>query len=149
MTEWLMNWTPLHWLILGAILLILEVFGTAGLLLWTGIAAFLTAGLTWLFNLGFYSQGATFALFSILTTNWWYVLYRRKNPVTQKHADLNQRLARCIGAEAVLLDDVVAGQSRVRIDDTLWRVRCSFAAKAGETVSIASVESGLLIAKEK
>lgn len=32
---WLSEWNYWHWMILGTSLLLLELFGTAGLLLWT------------------------------------------------------------------------------------------------------------------
>lgn len=146
MTEWLMSWNAMHWFILGAILLILEITGTAGLLLWTGIAAFLTGSCTGLMSWGFYTQGVAFALFSILTTSWWYVLYRRRQMAHPHPSALNQRIHRCIGSETALLDDVAASYSRVKIDDTVWRTRCNFEAPAGTLVRITAVEGSTLIA---
>ena len=74
---WLSEWSYWHWLILGSILLLLELFGTAGLLLWTGIAALLTAVIVFLAEPGIYTQWSLFAIFSIITTWCWFRLTSR------------------------------------------------------------------------
>ena len=82
MLDWIgfTEWNYWHWLILGAALLLLELFGTAGLLLWTGIAALLTAVMVYLFALDIYGQWGLFAVFSIATTWYWFRLNQRDNP---------------------------------------------------------------------
>ena len=143
---WFTEWNYWHWLILGAALLLLELFGTAGLLLWTGIAALLTAVMVYLFTLDIYGQWGLFAIFSIATTWYWFRLNQRDKPAVSATV-LNQRTQRCIGAQTTLLEDVQLGQSRVRIEDTVWVVVTDEALKAGDTVKVISAEGTTLRGK--
>jgi membrane protein implicated in regulation of membrane protease activity len=161
MLDWVgfTEWNYWHWLILGAALLLLELFGTAGLLLWTGIAALLTAVMVYLFALDIYAQWGLFALdiyaqwglfaiFSIATTWYWLRLNQRDKPAAGSVV-LNQRTQRCIGAQTTLLEDVQLGQSRVRLDDTVWQVLCNEPLKAGTAVKVVAAEGTLLIVEAK
>jgi membrane protein implicated in regulation of membrane protease activity len=62
---------------------------------------------------------------------------------------LNQRTQRCIGAQTTLLEDVQLGQSRVRLDDTVWQVLCNEPLKAGTAVKVVAAEGTLLIVEAK
>lgn len=150
MLDWIgfTEWNYWHWLILGAALLLLELFGTAGLLLWTGIAALLTAIIVYLFALDIYAQWGLFAILSIATTWYWFRLNQRDKPAASATV-LNQRTQRCIGAQTTLLEDVQLGQSRVRLDDTVWQVLCNEPLKAGTAVKVISVEGTLLIVEAR
>lgn len=150
MLDWmgLTEWNYWHWLILGAALLLLELFGTAGLFLWTGIAALLTGLMVYLFALGLYGQWTLFAVFSVATTWYWFRLNQGNKPTVGTPA-LNQRTQRCIGAQTTLLDDVKSGQSRIRLDDTVWQVLCHESLKAGTTVIVIAAEGTQLIVEAK
>jgi membrane protein implicated in regulation of membrane protease activity len=150
MLDWmgLTEWSYWHWLILGAALLLLELFGTAGLFLWTGIAALLTGLMVYLFSLGFYGQWCLFAAFSVATTLYWFRLNQKKQPTTGTPI-LNQRTQRCIGAQTTLLDDVQLGQSRIRLDDTVWQVVCHAPLKAGTAVTVVDANGTQLIVEIK
>jgi inner membrane protein len=147
MLDWTLfsEWSYWHWLIFSAALLLLELFGTAGLLLWTGIAALLTALMVYLFNLSVYGQWGTFALFSIITTWCWFRISKLSQPT--ETPVLNQRIQRCIGAQTTLLEDVKLGKSRVRIDDTVWVVSINEPAQTGTVVHITAADGTLLIAE--
>jgi membrane protein implicated in regulation of membrane protease activity len=147
MLDWTLfsEWSYWHWLILSVALLLLELFGTAGLLLWTGIAALLTGLMVYLFNLDVYGQWGTFALFSIITTWCWFRFSRQGKSVAAPV--LNQRIQRCIGAQTILLEDVKLGKSRVRIDDTVWVVAVNVSATAGTVVHITAADGTLLMAE--
>ena len=143
---WLSEWSYWHWLILGSVLLLLELFGTAGLLLWTGIAALLTAVIVFLVEPGIYTQWSLFALFSIITTWFWFRFNKQDKPSTEVKM-LNQRTQRCIGVQTNLLDDVLLGKSRVRIEDTVWVVLSSETLPAGTPVKVVATEGTTLIVK--
>ncbi len=143
---WFIEWNYWHWLILGAALLLLELFGTAGLLLWTGIAALLTALVVFMTEPGIYGQWELFALFSIGTTLGWFRLNKRNKP-TADVTVLNRRTLRCIGTHTTLLDDVKLGKSRVRIEDTVWVISSDEELKAGDAVKIVSADGTTLRVK--
>lgn len=143
---WLSDWNYWHWMILGTALLLLELFGTAGVLLWTGIAAWLTAMCVFVLIPSVYTQWNLFAVFSIITTWCWFRFTKGKKKTTEG-ASLNQRTQRCIGAQTTLLEDVRLGKSRVRLDDTFWVVLSTEPLKAGDSVKIIAVDGTHLIVK--
>ncbi|NCB55916.1 MAG: NfeD family protein [Gammaproteobacteria bacterium] len=142
----LSDWSYWHWLILGAVLLLLELFGTAGLLLWTGISALLTALMVFVFEPGLFAQWSLFAVFSIVTTWFWFRLNKQDKPVAEVKV-LNQRTQRCVGAHTTLLEDVKLGRSRVRIEDTVWVAQTNEALKAGDEVKVVAAEGTSLLVK--
>lgn len=141
---WLHTWTYWHWGLLGVILLLLEVLGTAGLLLWTGIAALLTGILTWILPLDITTQWVLFAFLAAVTTLIWHRLNRRSH---QKEPDtyLNQRMSRCIGQQTILVDAIIQGRGRVRLDDTYWMVRADGDLPQGTPVRIVAAEGTVLV----
>ncbi len=127
-------------------LLLLELFGTAGLLLWTGISALLTALMVFVFEPGLFAQWSLFAVFSIVTTWFWFRLNKQDKPAAEVKT-LNQRTTRCIGAQTTLLEDVKLGKSRVRLEDTVWVVLSNEALPAGTAVKIIAAEGTYLVVK--
>jgi membrane protein implicated in regulation of membrane protease activity len=142
--SWLLTWTFWHWGLLGVILLLLEVLGTAGLLLWTGIAALITGVLTWLLPLNLTTQWCLFAVLSAITTWIWHRLNRRSHQ-TETETYLNQRMSRCIGQQTQLIDAIVQGRGRVRLDDTYWTVRADEDLPKGTLVRIIAAEGTILV----
>ncbi|MGL5799107.1 MAG: NfeD family protein, partial [Plesiomonas sp.] len=59
-------WSALHWIVLGLVLLACEMLGTAGYLLWLGVAALTVALLLWLIPLTLAVQWVLFAVFSVV-----------------------------------------------------------------------------------
>lgn len=146
MTEWILIWTPWHWVILGLILLLLELFGTAGLLLWTGIAALVTGLLSAVIPWAFATEWWIFAGLCVITTYCWYHFYRKKDKANgEEQSTLNQRGARCIGQTAPLLDDMQNGKGRIRLDDTYWTVTATQNWPKGTMVTVDHCEGALLV----
>jgi inner membrane protein len=139
--------TWLHWLILGSVLLILELLGGAGYLLWLGMAALSVAALVALLLLSWVGQWLLFAILALLFTGgWWYwqrqrLQGNRNDPANQ----LNQRPQQWLGQEATLQQDVVNGLSRVRLGDSVWPVRCKQHLVAGTSVRVTAVDGITLI----
>ena len=73
MAAFLQNLGFWDWLGLGIVLLILEIFGAGGYLLWIGIAAALTGVLSFLVpGLDWVWQCLAFGVLAILTALYWY-----------------------------------------------------------------------------
>ena len=136
--------TSVHWLILGGVLLILELLGTAGYLLWLGAAAIAVAAVTAIGSLGWHGQWLLFALLALFFTAGWWHWQRRHSNGQDAAAPLNQRLQHYIGREVLLLEPVLQGRSRVKLDDTVWSVSCDQALTAGSRVRIIAVDGTLL-----
>lgn len=75
--------TPWHWLIIGLVLLIIELFSGSGFLLWLSIAAGIVSLFLWMFpHLLISYQVIIFAVVGIISAvSWWGFLLRnrRKN----------------------------------------------------------------------
>lgn len=111
-----------HWLSAGLLFLVLEFFLPGAVFLWLGLGGLLTGVLTWLFPaLSGQWQCVLFASLSVLSFVFWRKFgrpRRRYEPVST----LNRRGQNLVGRSLVLSEPIVAGEGRVRVDDTLWRV---------------------------
>ena len=143
MWDYLQHLTFWDWLAFGSILLILEVFGAGGYLLWTGIAAAIVGVLTYLFPaMGWAWQFLLFGCLSVLTAVFWW---RRQNPaaVASGQPGLNQRGSEFFGREFVLHEAIIGGRGKIRAGDTLWLVTGP-ELPAGSQVRVSGQEGVLL-----
>ena len=108
------------WLALTVLLLIVEVFGTAGYFLWFGTAAAVVGILLWLFpELSWAWQFMIFALLALATALlWWRRL--RKHPAAEP--GLNQRGSELLGGEYILHEAISAGRGKIKAGDSYWLV---------------------------
>ena len=122
MLEYLQNLTFWDWLAFGTVLLILEVFGAGGYLLWIGLAAAAVGLLTYLLpDLPWAWQFFAFALLSLLTAVFWW----RRQRSAAKPSDvpgLNRRGSEFLGRTFVLHEAIVGGRGKIKAGDTLWLV---------------------------
>ena len=120
--EYLQHLSFWDWLAFGTVLLILEVFGAGGYLLWIGVAAASVGVLTYLFpELPWAWQFIIFALLSVLTAVLWWQRQRS----AAKPSDvpgLNQRGREFVGRTFVLHEAIVGGRGKIKAGDTLWLV---------------------------
>ncbi|WP_369310291.1 NfeD family protein [Providencia rettgeri] len=127
------------WLCLGGLLLIAELLGTGGYLLWSGIAAVTVGLLTWALPfLSWEWQGILFAIFTLVSA----VLWRKwlSNRKKSKADDVNQISHQLIGFKARLLMDTEEGFSRVRLADGSWRVYSDTPLLANTEVVVVAVD---------
>ncbi len=126
------------WLTLGGLLLAAEMLGTNGYLLWSGVAAVLVGLIEWLFPLSWTSQGALFAVLTLLCVFVWYRWIRHRE-ASQQPNTLNQRASQLIGMHLTLDDALKQGTGHVRIGDSSWRVQASEDLPAGTPVIVTGV----------
>lgn len=133
-------WNLLHinsywdWLAFGTLLLILEIFGAGGYLLWTGIAAaavgvlvFIVPGLEWALQL------VAFALLCVSTATFWW--YRQRKTGVSDQPLLNRRGQELIGRVFVVHEAIVDGRGKIKVGDGVWLARGENAA-AGSHVRV-------------
>ncbi|MBC9252736.1 hypothetical protein A9179_20925 [Pseudomonas alcaligenes] len=122
MISYLQHLSSWDWLALGTLLLILEVFGAGGYLLWVGLAAASLGVLTYLFPaLPWAWQFLLFGVLSVLTAVFWWQRQRS----TTKPSDapgLNQRGSEFLGRTFVLHEAIVGGRGKIKAGDSLWLV---------------------------
>ncbi len=111
-----------NWLAIGTLLLILEVFGAGGYLLWIGLAAASVGVLTFIFpELPWALQFILFGVLSVLTAVLWW----RRQRSAAKPSDqpgLNQRGSELLGRQFVLHEAIHEGRGKVKAGDSLWLV---------------------------
>lgn len=141
--EGLTHW---HWLGLGFVLLAIEVLGSVGFLLWTGIAALEVGLILLLWPFGWQAQLLLFAAQSLVTTwAWWRWQHKRDRSSRDAAAPINERMQSYLGRELTLLDEVSQGTSRVHLDDTVWTVRSPVPLPAGSRVKVVGADSHILL----
>ena len=120
MWEFLQDLNFWDWLALGTVLLILEVFGAGGYLLWVGLAALIVGGLTFLApELPWTLQLPLFGVLAILTAVFWW----RRQRGTGESGDqpnLNRRGHELIGRTFIVQQAIVEGRGKIKVGDSVW-----------------------------
>lgn len=133
---------PWTWWVVGLLLLILEVVAPGSFFLWFGVAALIVGTLALLVDLSWQVELILFAVLSIVLVVVGRRFFANKSNQGEQPL-LNQRTARLIGRSYVLVDPIVEGKGRIRVDDTTWRVSGPDL-PAGTRVTIVGAEGALL-----
>lgn len=130
------------WLLVAALLALLELFAPGVFSIWIAAAAALTALAVLAVDIPFVFQCALFALLSIAAVaagRRWY----ERNPVGSADPHLNERTARLIGREVSVVEAIEGGEGRIRVGDGVWTARGPDAPE-GARVRIVAAEGGCL-----
>lgn len=134
------------WIVLGAVLLVLEILIPGVFLLWIGIAAILTGALSLqlagLALWGWQTQVIVFLILSVIAA----LVGKRVMGSNEGDTDqplLNRRAEQLVGRAATLESPIVDGYGRVRLGDTVWRVTGPDM-PAGTKVRVAAAKDGTL-----
>lgn len=138
-----------HWIALGLLLLIVEMSGAGGYLLWVGIAAGITAVLMFFIpEMGWQFQLFLFSVASVgCTLCWWQYQLRHPRPVDEPL--LNRRGAQYIGRIFTLSDAIENGRGKIRVDDSFWEVSATEDMPAGMRVKVLALEHDQIFHVEK
>ena len=132
-----------HWWILALALIIAETLLPGAFLLWMGVAALVLGALTWLIPaMGWEIPLMLFAVLSLGSIAAWRA-WQRRHPANSGRPMLNRRAAQYVGRVFVLDQSIENGFGKVRVDDTLWRVRGADAA-AGSRVRVTAADGVVL-----
>lgn len=139
-----MNFTQVHfWLILGAALLLIEVFGFTGFLIGIAVAALATGLFSALFDSsGFWTTALLFGVLSVLFTWIYWQFFRGFNTSTDAPS-LHQRAQNMVGTVFTLADPVAADAVAQFVGDTRWQVVSATGAAltAGASVRVTGVDA--------
>ncbi|MBB1200351.1 NfeD family protein [Enterobacteriaceae bacterium 89] len=131
----------LVWLSLGGLLLIAEMLGGNGYLLWSGVAAIVTGVLVWLLPFGWEWQGALFAVLTLIAAwLWWRWLANRVKQQPRADRQLNQRGQQLVGKIFTLDTALSNGRGHIRVGDSSWPVNAEDDLPAGTRVEVVAVE---------
>lgn len=127
-----------HWWVLGFALLIVEILAPGTFFLWLGISAFVTGVAAWLVpTLGWPVELVIFAALSFVAVAAWF----RFRPMSKETVDigLNQRGRGYVGQTFELVEPIVNGFGKARVEDGVWRVSGPDA-PLGSKVKVTAVE---------
>jgi membrane protein implicated in regulation of membrane protease activity len=144
---WLDDLTFWHWMVLGAVLIVIELLAPGIWFLWLGLGAVAT-GLLVLFltDLSWQIQAVIFSGFSIVSVIIGRMIMQQTKQ-SEDHPMLNRRAAQYMGRTFVLEADTKQGYGDVRIGDSIWRVQLtdpSVELNAGAKVIVSGVDGATL-----
>ncbi len=144
-----MNLHPsLIWFILGAFLIIIEIFAPGTFVLWFGIAALVTAGLAFIIPQNLALQIAFMAITSIVAVLMGRKFYKKLGDTSDSSEEpLNERTARYIGHITVIESDIINGRGRIKIEDSSWLCESSEDLPKGHKVEVIGANGTVLIVK--
>ena len=143
MTEFLESLAFWHWLLLGVVLAIIEVFAPGAFFLWLGISAGIVGVILWLVpELSWEFQLLIFAILAVASV----VIARRylsAHPLKTDLPNLNRRGQQYVGRTFTLEEPVINGQGKIQVDDSTWKITCEDC-EAGTRVTINGVDGVVL-----
>ena len=110
-----------NWMILAAVLFVLELIAPGIFFMWFGLAAAVTGLIMFRYDISWQWQLIWFCGLSLASV---LIVYRylRKHPLESEQPLLNQRGAQLIGQSFDLVDPIVNGRGSIHSGDTIWRV---------------------------
>ena len=149
MMEFLFNLEYWHWLALALLLIIIEMIAPTAVFLWFGVAAGIVGVL--LLLLPSMSWQLQFVLFSVLSVGSlyaWRSYARAHPPADNKYPSLNKRGDDLIGRVFTLDENIVNNYGKLRVDDTMWKIRGTDA-DAGSKVRVTAVDGTVLVVESE
>jgi membrane protein implicated in regulation of membrane protease activity len=147
MMEFINNLEYWHWLVLALVLIIIEMIAPSAIFLWFGIAAGIV-GVLLLFMSGMAWQ-IQFVLFSLLsiTTILAWKAYVKKHPAEEDktYSTLNKRGDDLIDRVFTLEENIINNYGKIRVDDTMWKIRCDSDMNVGGRVKVIRVDGTVLV----
>ncbi len=121
-----------HWWVLAVFLLVIELLSPGFFFLWMAISGFVTGCVVLLMpSISLDMQVFIFSILSVAAILIWKV-YVKKHPIETDKPLLNKRSAQFIGRVFALIEPIENGQGKIKVDDSIWKVRgedCDIGAK--------------------
>lgn len=132
-----------HWLLMAIAFVVLEIFSPAVFFLWLGVAA-AVVGLVMLAvpELQATMQMLIFAVFSVVSV-YLSRRYMDLNPTPTDQPKLNRRGQQYVDRTFTLVEPIVNGFGKIKVDDTTWKIEGEDA-EAGVKVKVVGVDGVVL-----
>ncbi|HEX7874246.1 MAG TPA: NfeD family protein [Sphingobium sp.] len=130
------------WMVFAVLLAIGEIVLPGIFLIWVAIAAAITGGIAWWSPVGLPVQILIFAVLCLVAT-WGGRRWYRDNPVESSDPLLNDRAARLVGRQVVVIATIIGGEGRVKLDDGTWNA-VGPDAEVGERLVVLAASSATL-----
>ena len=134
------NLNYMHWLVIGLVLIIIELFVWSVFLLWIGASAITVSIIFYL--IPEISGTLQLIIFLVLASSATY-LSKRYYPVKTVDDQINDKAKKHIGKESII-ESIENGVTKVKIGESLWFAKGSNL-NAGQIVKIIDVESSTFI----
>ncbi len=132
------------WLACSGILMLVELLGTSGYMLWSSLSALIIGLLTRFISISWYLSWILFSVLAItIMLLWWYWL-KQKNRTNKKANLLTQPFSELIGKHYDLIEPIHNGFGRVKIGDSTWRVESKDDLPIGTCVEVIAIKSNTL-----
>jgi membrane protein implicated in regulation of membrane protease activity len=141
--NWVQSLGPWAWIILGVILIGLELLAPGIFLIWLGLAALATGLTDAAFTLSWQASALLFAALSIASVLMGRVI-NGASVESGASDDLNRRGEALVGRVFTLAAPISAGEGRIRVGDSSWRVTGPDAA-SGTSVRVVRVDGTTLV----
>jgi membrane protein implicated in regulation of membrane protease activity len=133
-----------HWWILALALIIAETVLPGTFFLWMGVSAVVMGVLAWLIPaMGWETQVMLFAVLSLVSIVGWR-MYQRRHPDETDQPTLNRRGEQYVDRVFTLETAIENGYGKVRVGDSLWRVKGEDAV-AGTKVRVTEADGIVLV----
>lgn len=143
MMEFLSGLEWWHWWILAAVLAAVETFVPGAVAIWFAASALVVGSLLLLAPLAWQLQLVLFGALGVAAIAA-YRAWARRNPQSSEQPNLNQRGAQYIGQVLTLVEPIDQGFGKVRVGDTVWKVRGPDL-PAGTHVRVVGVDGAVLV----
>ena len=133
-----------HWWAAAVVLLILEIFAPGAVFLWLALAAGVMGLVLWAIpTMGWEAQLLVFAILS-MASFFLGRLWLKRNPIKTDLPNLNRRGEQYVGRVFTLDEPVVNGFGKIRVDDSIWKIRGEDC-ESGSRVRVISVDGTTLV----
>ena len=137
-----------HWLILAAVLLIIEMLTFTSFFLFFAIATSIVAVVTFFVpELALSMQLLVFGVLSLFAVVLAYRMFRVKKQQKYEGLDVNDRMGHYIGQYIILVEDAYEGVAKAKIGDAMWRVIINDGRK-GDKIKIIAIQSTSFVAEK-
>ena len=138
-----------HWFILAAIFVGIEMLTPGFFFIWLGGAALIIGLVTLVFSgMSWEVQLILFAALSAVSVLGWYK-FGRKVLIGTDDATLNRRGESLVGRSGALVEPIVNGRGRVKIDDSVWSAEADEDAPIGAKVLVTGVRGAVLMVERR
>lgn len=139
-------YTNPHWVFiaLGGVLLIIELLGTGGYSLWSGISAFIVGLIAWIVPVSWPILWILFAIFTLITAYVWWVWLKKHGGDKAEKGILNQPQKDLIGITTIVVEPIINGYGRVKIKDGTWSAHSDEDMETGARVKVIAVDGIML-----
>ena len=145
MIDFVSNLEYWHWLALALVFFIVEMLAPGAIFLWFGIAAAVVGAIMIIASdLSWQVQIILFSLLSVISLIAWRMYVKRNPPADNQYPTLNKRGEDLIGRVFTLDEDIVNSYGKIKVDDTMWKIRGEDITSGGK-VRVTEVDGTVLV----